>query len=147
VASSPYDPPKSPVADVVAETRPGQRPRSVSHAAVLLWSSLGIGVVIWLLEFNFSQRNMPGWAIWTMPAIILGVTGAMTQCIYAGHNWARIVFLALFVLGGLPYFAVLAEMFQRSKVTASLSLLQLLLQAAAMYLVFTKPGSRWFRAQ
>ena len=38
-------------------------------------------------------------------------------------------------------------MFPRSKLTASLSVIQLLLQAAAMYLVFTKPGSAWFRRQ
>ena len=148
MASSPYDPPKSPVADLDPERRPDQRPRPVSRAAVLLWSSLGIGVLIWLLEFNFTERNLtPGWALWAMPAIILGVTAGLTLCIYAGYNWARIVFLALFLLGGLPYFAVLAEMFQRSKVTASLSVLQLLLQAGAIYLVFTKPGSRWFRAE
>jgi hypothetical protein len=50
-------------------------------------------------------------------------------------------------IGALPYFAVLAEMFVRSKLTASLSVIQLLLQAAAMVLVFTKPGSAWFRRQ
>jgi hypothetical protein len=64
-----------------------------------------------------------------------------------GRNWARIVFLVLFVIGALPYFAVLAEMFARPKLTASLSVIQLLLQAAAMVLVFTRPGSAWFRRQ
>jgi hypothetical protein len=148
MATSPYDPPRSAVADFDAERHPGQRPRPVWRAVVLLWSSLGIGIVIWLLEFNSgAYKNLPGWAVWTMPAIVLGITAALTLCIYAGYNWARIVFLALFLLGALPYLGVLAEMFERSKVTASLSMLQLLLQAAAVYFVFTKPGSLWFRAK
>ena len=145
MSAGPYEPPKSVVRDAPAE--PVERPRQVGLAAKCLWASIGIGGILLVLDYRFIAGASSAATAWIVPAAVLGVLALFTAAISAGRNWARIVFLVLFVIGALPYFAVLAEMFARSKLTASLSVIQLLLQAAAMYLVFTKPGSAWFRRQ
>ena len=142
---SPYEPPKSDVRDVAPGAQAMTRPQQVRWAANCLWASIAIGAVTAALELLWIETAALLWWAWLFPAGILGVMALFTMAIHAGTNWARIVFLVLFVVGTLPYLVTLAEMFARSALAATLSLVQLLLQAAALYLVFTKPGSLWYR--
>ena len=146
MARSPYEPPKSSLGELDTQRGVPERPYRVVRAVVLLWLSLLVGALIFVLEFEFIKRTAASASmVWVVSLGALGISALLTASIYARQNWARIVFLVLFLLGGLPYLAVLSDMFGRSKVAALLSLTQLLLQAAAIYLLFTKPGSLWFR--
>lgn len=143
--ASPYEPPKSDVRDVATEAAARERPLQVRWAANYLWASIAVGGVTAMLELQSIENTSIEWWTWLFPAGVLLVMALFTLAINAGINWARILFLVLFVIGALPYFFALAEMFAHSALTATLSLAQLFLQASAIYLVFTKPGSQWYR--
>jgi hypothetical protein len=65
--------------------------------------------------------------------------------ISTGKNWARITYLVLFIIGMLPAVPVILGEFSRLPVVGALSLAQVGLQLFALVLLFTKPGSGWFR--
>ena len=142
---SPYAPPKAEVRDFGPDSAPLQKPKQVIRAVTLLWVSLSLGVIVFLLDLRFVQATAPGPAVWLIPIAVLGLLAFLIVSISSGRNWARIVFLVMFVLGALPYLLALTDMFSRSVITGSVSTAQFLLQAIAMYLVFTHPGSTWFR--
>ena len=80
---------------------------------------------------------------------VIGFTSA-TYClllwkISEGKNWARIVFLVLFVLGVVPYLFVLRSEFPRSPLLGTMSILQAGIQGWGLFLLFTGPGNAWFR--
>ena len=120
-------------------------PLRIRRAVALLWSSLAVGVVIFFLELRSLDSAEAGWVVWFVPGAVLAIMVLFTISISRGQNWARVAFLVFFAAGGLPYLFVLADMWERSATTASLSVAELLMQAVAMYLLFTKPDSLWFR--
>jgi hypothetical protein len=122
-----YAPPKSVVSDPVEAAFDRQKPAEVGRAALMLWVSLAIGVVL------------------NVPAAAFALVILLALSISAGHNWARIGFLAFFAIGTLPYLATLSEIFAVSAFFGVLSLVQAMLQLGAIFLVFSRPGSLWFR--
>jgi hypothetical protein len=60
------------------------------------------------------------------------------------RNWARWVWIALFVLGTPGYIAIFRNLFGIS-VAGAISLMQLALQLVALYSIFTGNASGWFR--
>jgi hypothetical protein len=65
----------------------------------------------------------------------------------AGRNWARIVFLVLFVIGlplALPGY--IGEL-KTNPLHGSLSIVVAILQLIGIYLLFTKNSNLWFRTR
>jgi hypothetical protein len=60
-------------------------------------------------------------------------------------NWARWVWLALFLLGSPAYIAIFKNIFGIT-VQGGISLLQVSLQIIALYLIFTGNAVQWFRS-
>ena len=60
------------------------------------------------------------------------------------QNWARWLWLALFVLGTPPYVVIFKNMLGIS-LAGAISLTQLALQLVALYFVFTGNAKSWFR--
>jgi hypothetical protein len=60
-----------------------------------------------------------------------------------GANWARVALLVSLILQ-LPGVASWPPTFSRSPLLVILSVAALALQTAAMYLLFSEPGRRWF---
>ena len=112
---------------------------------MMVWASLAIGVVSLLLQPGLEKPE--AWSGWIIPAAAFAFVILLTVSISAGHNWARILFLVFFLIGTVPYAAALREVFALSAIYGALSLLQCLLQLGAMVLVFTSPGSTWFRKE
>jgi hypothetical protein len=86
----------------------------------------------------------------------VGFTLFVVVCTYAvlillvlkiarGRNWARIVFLILFIIGTVPTLPIVRDELERAPLVGALSILQILLQIWVLVLLFTKPGSAWFR--
>ncbi len=122
-----------------------ERPRQVSTALRLLWTSLGLGLVTSALDWSYVGAVASAGFTVAVLLVVLGLTAFLIVKMGAGRNWARITFLVLFLAGAAPYVPNLIAMYGRSLLTGTVSLLQLVLQIVALYLLFTRPGADWFR--
>ena len=131
------------------------RPSQVSIAVKLLWYSLGLGIVNTLTDpqsLDLVSQGSTAFTI-TIMAFTLVIMALLIWNISAGRNWARIIFLVVFLLGGLGYlFAAMNDPtdpsfnpFARSMLAGLISLLQLAFQLVALRFIFTKPGASWFK--
>jgi hypothetical protein len=120
-------------------------PPPVSLAGNLLWASLGFGVIRTGLDWPAIERAAP--VAFVVPAMVLTLVVAvwLIVMILKRRNWARIVFLVLFVIGTLmdgP--GVFGEIVERP-VQGLCGLAQILLQGAALFLLFRPSAAAWFR--
>jgi hypothetical protein len=142
-----YAPPAAAVADPVAPRE--ARPLEVVRAVRLLWISLAIGVIgliaRYLLELSIgliAYLLISAGARYLISAwIILRIAG--------GHNWARIVFLVIY-LAGLGYMIFnwhsYAQLFTGEQPLTALELAaKTLLDLGAACLLLTPRANRWFK--
>jgi len=144
VADNPYAPPKAVVADLETRGASRGRPHEIILATRLLWFSLTLGVV----NFAFDSAVIAGSLLPGSLAVALlswGSLAGLTHNMARGRNWARIVFLVLYVAGVPVSIWVLPAMLDRSIVLTAVSLAMSVLQTVALYLVFIGGGARWFR--
>ena len=137
-----YAPPVAAVADVADEIhRP--RPRQVVWAVRLLWATL----ILWVLQMGFDFVRAPPVAIAgvVLPtSFMVAFAGYVNICIYRGRNWARILTLLLTILSTAlvlfgpsdPTDSTLERVFTAVNTTSDV---------VCMYLLFTSPGSTWFK--
>ena len=122
-----------------------EKPKSVSLAVNLSWASLVLGVVKIIVDSNGPTHQSP----LIFVAFVLIITSALIVFlifkISAGKNWARITLLVFFLLGMVPEIFIVLTEFARSAIVGIISVAQVLLQVYALFLLFTKPGSEWFR--
>ena len=122
-----------------------QKPQAVVTAINLLWAALAVGLVKMLMDFSNLSVVAP--AAFTSFVVIFtfALIGFLILRISAGRNWARITFLVMFIIGVLPALPMVLSEFSRSAVVGALSVAQTGLQVYALFLLFTQPGSSWFR--
>lgn len=120
-----------------------ERPRAVAIAVTLIWLSLALTVVALATSF---ARGARGNVMLTNIAVFVGVFvvfGFLNIQIMAGRNWARILFMVLFVLG-------LVEVLSQALIDplgldAMVLYLENALELIAVVLLFAKPARIWFR--
>lgn len=121
-----------------------QKPQPVGTAVNLLWASLAVGLIKMLMDFSHLSA-----APAALTNFVLVFTFALLSFlifkISAGKNWARITFLIMFIVGMLPTLPIIFGEFSRSPVVGALSITQIGLQAYALFIIFTHPGSLWFQ--
>ena len=122
-----------------------QKPQSVGTAVNLLWASLAVGLVKMLMDFSNLSTVAPAAFTNFILVFTFALIGFLIFKISAGRNWARITFLVLFIIGVLPTLPIVFGEFSRSAVVGALSVAQIGLQVYALFLLFTQPGSGWFR--
>ncbi|MEO8421043.1 MAG: hypothetical protein ABI457_07610 [Hyphomicrobium sp.] len=61
-----------------------------------------------------------------------------------GKNWARWLFAVLFLVGLLPAYQNFLKLLEAHLLVASLCVVQLVLQLAALYFIFTGDARPWF---
>ena len=128
------------------ETQPAaQKPQSVVAAINLLWASLAVGLVKMLMDFSNLSAVAPAAFTNFILIFTFALIGFLIFKISAGRNWARITFLVMFIIGVLPTLPIVLGEFSRSAVVGALSVAQIGLQVYALFLLFTQPGSSWFR--
>ena len=121
------------------------KPKSVVVAVNLLWGTLLLGLIhVFVTGFPSSQHSLgPAFQI-----VVFSITAAIMALFYvkisAGRNWARITFAVMFVLG-LPVMIFVLPKLLQNPVRGVFLLLQTGLQMYALFLIFTKPGSEWFK--
>jgi len=129
-----------------AETPPPARPPAqVAAAAWMLWLTLALGAINAALEWGYLTSTTSVGLVFATQVVTFGILAWLTIKITRGRNWARITYLVL-LLAGLPVaFLQFPTIFSRSIVAGAISVMQVVLQVASLYLVFSDPGRRWFR--
>ena len=140
------------------------RPKRVLVAITLLYAALGIGIARIMLELQarlpitgppwlMAMVNQTGIA-WLLPIFMIlsafVTTALFLVIIYLigqGNNWARISFLALWLIGILLFLEAvpLRRFLAVHPISGMFALLQYLLQVVALVLLFQNKSSRWFR--
>lgn len=124
-----------------------EKPSQINTAVNLLWASLAIGFVKSIMDMqHLGSQASPAFTNFILISVI-AVMVLLIVFISKGKNWARITFLVLFILGSLPSIPLVLGEFTRSPVLGAFSLVQIVLQVVALYMVFTKPGAAWFKKQ
>ncbi|MFZ0052817.1 MAG: hypothetical protein WAK96_13660 [Desulfobaccales bacterium] len=140
------------------------RPKRVLVAITLLYAALGIGVTRILFElYSGSPITGPPWLMtmanrtgiaWLLPIVVI-LSGFVTITLFLviiyligqGKNWARIIFLVLWIVGILLFLSAipLGRFLAASPISGMFALLQYVLQVVALVLLFQNESSRWFR--
>jgi hypothetical protein len=136
---NPYSPPKSGVEDAGRQRLLEERPRQVVHATALLWTAFALDLIS---GYRQSQRDpdlmSPAGAVAAGTVIALAV--AVNVSVWRGRNWARVVYAIVTMLAFLTLFLDTPPAGERA-----LTLTTLLIGVVVLYLLFTTPGSLWFR--
>ena len=129
------------------ETKKVVKPSQVGTAVNLLWASLAIGFVKSLVYMlHLDSQALPVITNFIF-IFVIALMVLLIVFISKGKNWARITFLVLFILGTPPSILSFLKEFARSTVLGAFGIVQIIFQTIALYLLFTKPGSGWFKKQ
>jgi cation transport ATPase len=162
---NPYAPPTSEVADVESENGTMERPRIVTQGIWLLWVYLVISLPAVILEgfvTPTSTEDDPDRTLRTFQTaatvvsiVLIAVMALLTWFAWKGRNWARITHLVLLTVGVLMsglamvvsyWLAPEAEIFSDEWYLSVLFVLQSVLNAAGVLLLFTSAANAWYRA-
>ena len=119
----------------------------MTYAVWLIWMSIVLNIPTSIYEFGRIQDGglLVESSLVVAFVLVYGLEIALALLIGRGRNWARITFLVLValsfasVLPGLPVFLT----YPVSQLALNTGILAA--ELAAIYLLFTPPGSRWFR--
>jgi hypothetical protein len=121
------------------------KPASIVAAKNILYANLFLGIFTWAI----GRWTTTIYALAPIESIVIllvtvGIILGLIKCIGLGRKWARVVLLVLFLLGLVAYPWTFAAMLKTSMLIAVLSLLQAILQAVALYYLFSLPSTEWF---
>jgi hypothetical protein len=130
------------------------KPKSVSTAVFLLYIALILGIIGGLIAI-FSQsaaQGMPAQQMSPAGGIIAIIIVALINWFFIfkigrGRNWARIVYLILFILGVIGWIlGFTTAMETQGLLPVIIGLVNLVLVLIAMILVFSGRGAAYFRS-
>ena len=125
------------------------RPTAARSAAYILYAVVAVGALRRAFEVGVPAPNLPTWFAPVVGSITLLFLAAIAFLIAQGRNWARILFLLLFIAGVPTMYAVASELQARLSGrpgATALLVLQSLAQLVATILLFTPASNSWFRA-
>ncbi|NEX64570.1 hypothetical protein [Noviherbaspirillum galbum] len=123
----------------------GEKPQSVVTAVHLLWAAFAIGLIRLLLDFLHLGTTSLTASTYCILICTFGLSGLLIFKVSGGRNWARITFLLVFVMGAMQTLPTALEEFSISAVVGALFIAKNVFQAYGLFLLFTRPGSIWFR--
>jgi hypothetical protein len=149
MAQTPYAPPRARVSDS-PEAR-GPKPASVRRAVQLLWISAVLSAALAGLYLVGAVPSVN----YVVDAVTAAITSAVTALIAwkigSGRNWARWLFVVIFILGSLMFVALLMFVPQAFLSLPGLlqasAVVQFGLQTSALILMFMGASGQWFRAR
>lgn len=139
-AGNPYSPPRAEVRDAGASRLLAARPLQIVQAAALSAVSMFIGIVSAAIPYSSAPAQMlVETGIWAC-VIVAGIL--IIAALLRGRHWARVVYAAVTIVGvlGIPL-----EWSARPSGALALDIVSLVLAVIVVFLVFTKPGSLWFK--
>jgi hypothetical protein len=122
------------------------KPKDIIAAKNIIYTTMFIGVVVWAIV-NWSailpDRGNP-------EGIVIAVVNLVIQYLLAwqiglGRQWARTVYLLIFILGmvGVLY---MISILKSNIFLATLCLLQVILQILALKFLFSQKSTLWFHS-
>ena len=114
-------------------------PRQILQALALLWISTGLGFAAGYPD------AVKSWGTLALAVLfMLGVAITLSVALWRGRNWGRMVYL---ILVALSFTAFLASwgVTERPAVEVALEAVSFAADAGCFFLLFTQPGSLWFR--
>ncbi len=122
-----------------------KKPAEVANAVILIYAGVGVGIINTITDFaHLSSLVSPNLLIFQM-AFTYAIIILLAFKISLGRNWARIIFLIVFLFGLPASIPSLISHFSRSPSAGWLMLLTILLQMTANVLLFQKPSNAWFK--
>ena len=141
---NPYSPPQTEVREPVEPEDAIPRPRQVTWAVWCFWTELALGVPQLILQFSNGEIRQYLVATLVTIGVLSGLQAWVIYKISTRRNWARYVALVATVLSALLGLGSASTM---SFGARTISVLGLLLDCAALFLLFTRPGKDWFKAR
>jgi hypothetical protein len=125
-------------------------PSNVARFELLMYSSLGIGVIVSALQWSqdlalAGPLASAGFLLFVQAFVITFMVLFIWLVARRHKNWARWLFLIIGILGIPFYFRVLGQTLRFSPVAGTLMLVQMLLQVIAVFLIFTGNARDWFK--
>jgi hypothetical protein len=140
--SNRFAPPLSDVRDQESPRSPP--PAGVALAIRFLWISLALGIPSFLYGFSRSPGGVAFGISVVVQLALVGFAAYINVSIYRARNWARIVALVLTVLEvGILLFGLTST--EEAVIEVVCNWVAAALDVAAMYLLFTRTASAWFK--
>jgi hypothetical protein len=112
---------------------------------MLLYATLGLGLLRAAIEFSrLATKSGAGFVIFVQVAVF-AFMGLLVFMIGRGRNWARIVFLVLFVLGTPLTAKPPIDSLTATPISGVLGIAQIVMQVVAMLLLFRSDGNEWLK--
>lgn len=126
------------------------KPKNVATAQIILWSTLAIGLVRTFLEHKrvteeVAAAGFGSGFVYFVTFFTLGFMALQIYLIGARKNWARWLFVILFVIGIPSSANQLISSFSAAPLSSSIGVLQALAQVYACVLLFTPTVRDWFK--
>ena len=142
----PYAAPKANVADTANQANVQSRPWSVRFAICFLWLSLCIDVIQRMAGVYDVARTRDGYSFGWIAFLVAVWLAILTRGIWRGKNWARSILLVFSLIGFLGLLASKwGSLKELSFYGTALLAINLLVQAAALWLLYAGSGGEWFR--
>ena len=127
------------------------KPQSIQRAVACLWVSASLVALLTVASWS-GVLEIPSGVGPTLTNLLTFLLIALTAIkVSAGRNWARWLFAVVYVLGSLMFLVslLLAPQVFRSLPTVlqGSTVVQFVLQTAALVLLFIGTSSQWFRTQ
>lgn len=120
-------------------------PQNVARFEILMYLSIVMTALIGLLDFSRFAPIVGARFIVGMVGFTIAATALLVWLIARRRqNWARWLLLVLFLVGIPGYAMAFAELAQDATVTTTMSIMRVILQAAALYYIFTGAARDWF---
>lgn len=119
-------------------------PINVTRFETLAYISIGIGVIVAALEYRrLSTIVNPAAVLLIQFLVLLLIVWLIWLTARRRKNWARWLFLIFFLLGVPFYIPNLSDMMTVNPLAGFLSAMQLFVQGAALYFVFSGDANGW----
>jgi hypothetical protein len=131
----------------VSVSQTNQRPKGVHTAVIILWVTVGIGVLDKFLAV-LAKTAHTGFSMQFITMV--GSMAVLIVMIGQRRNWARITFLVLYLFGlilTVPALPALLILLRVRPLSFFLTLALTVLQTVALILLFQREASEWFRAR
>lgn len=124
---------------------PPTKPQAVITATYTLWGSVVVAIIKKLADSTSPETHQG--VVLTIPLLITicAFIGILIFNISTGKNWARILLVFLTVLSLVPLARIMLDTSIHAPLITTLSSVQIVMQFYASFLLFTEPGSQWFK--
>lgn len=118
-----------------------ERPKDVKLSVRLMWLSL----VLMLVTAPFAATIKTAGAAIASTGVTVIFLAFLFYMVWRGRNWARIIFLVMFLFGLIPVVLYSMHSLTTAPLLVASSMIQTMLQAAATYMLFTAAAKPWFQ--